>query len=225
MSIVDLNAARANAPAASLLDIAALDSTPLRHAPFDHIVIRGFIARTHLDAVLDDFPDVPGRGSHPPASLNIRKRFAALLDELQGNAFRTAIERKFDLDLTGRPLVTTIRGELRARDGAIHTDSRTKLITALLYFNRDWQAQGGRLRLLRSPNLDDFAVEIPPQAGTLVVFRRGENSWHGHAPFAGPRRAIQMSYVVDRAAARREERRHRFATSLKRIVHKISGRA
>jgi hypothetical protein len=96
----------------------------------------------------------------------------------------------------------------------------------LLYLNRDWNAPGGRLRLLRSPDLDDFAVEIAPEAGTLLVFRRSETSWHGHAPFIGPRRAVQMSYVSDRATAVREERRHRLATSLKRhapaVAHRLS---
>jgi SM-20-related protein len=202
----------------SLTNLAALDATSLQDRPFDHVIVRDFVGPRHLGAILHAFPPVPGPGSHPPASLNIGKPFAALLAELQGDAFRHAIERKFAIDLAGQPIVTTIRGELRARDGAIHTDSRTKLVSLLLYFNRDWDATGGRLRLLRSPNLDDFAVEIAPQAGTLLVFRRSETSWHGHAPFVGPRRAVQMSYVVNRTSALREERRHRLASSLKRIT-------
>jgi SM-20-related protein len=221
MSSVDLGPPRATAPAASLLDIAALEATRLQHAPFDHVIVRDFIGSTQLDAIINDFPDIPGPGSHPPSSLKIRKSFAALLDELHGDSFRHALERKFEIDLTGRPAVTTIRGELRRSDGRVHTDSHTKLITALLYLNEDWQADGGRLRLLRSPDPNDFAVEIAPEAGTLIVFRRGENSWHGHAPFAGRRRAIQMSYVVDRATAKREERRHRIVTSLKRVARAI----
>ncbi|MBV8850984.1 MAG: 2OG-Fe(II) oxygenase [Methylobacteriaceae bacterium] len=152
---------------------------------------------------------------------------ALLLAELQSDTFRHAIERKFAIDLAGRPTVTTIRGEIRGKDGAVHTDSRTKLITALLYLNRDWSSPGGRLRLLRSPDLNDFAVEIAPEAGTLLVFRRSETSWHGHTPFAGPRRAIQMSFVTDPATAMREERRHRLTASLKRFARGLSrtGRA
>jgi hypothetical protein len=143
---------------------------------------------------------------------------AALLADLEGDGFRAAIGRKFAIDLEGRPAVTTLRGELRASDGAVHTDSRSKLITILLYLNRDWHAAGGRLRLLRSPDLEDYAVEIAPEAGTLLAFRRSDTSWHGHACFAGPRRAVQMSYVTDRATALREERRHRVAITLKRLA-------
>jgi SM-20-related protein len=211
----------------TLLDLAALEATPLQRDPFDHVIVENAIAPKHLDAILAGFPDVPGPGSHSPASLHIGAHFAVLLKELESDTFRHALERKFAIDLAGRPTVTTIRGELRASDGALHRDSPSKIVTVLLYLNRGWSSPGGRLRLLRSPNLDDFAVEIPPQAGTVLVFRRGETSWHGHAPFGGPRRAVQMSYVTDRAVAVRQERRHRLATSLKRVTRRLlpTGRA
>ena len=205
----------------SFANVAAIDAASPQHRPFDHVIVRDFVNPQHLGAILHAFPSVPGPGSHPPASLNIGKPFAALLAELQDEAFRAAIERKFAVDLADKPTVTTIRGELRASDGAIHTDSRSKIITVLLYLNREWNAPGGRLRLLGSPDLDDWAVEIAPEAGTLVAFRRSDRSWHGHARFIGPRRAVQMSYVRDRATALREERRHRLATSLKRAVHRL----
>jgi hypothetical protein len=208
----------------SHLDVAALDAAPLRHHPFDHVLIENVIRPQHLDAILTEFPDVPGPGSHSPASLRMGEHFAALLEELEGDSVRAAIARKFAIELAGKPTVTTIRGELRASDGAIHTDSRSKLITVLLYLNRDWQPPGGRLRLLRSPDIKDYATEIAPDAGTLLAFRRSEASWHGHAPFAGKRRAVQMSYVTKRAIAVREERRHRLATSFERIVRRLRPR-
>jgi hypothetical protein len=203
------------------LDLAALDAAPLQRDPFDHVIVKNIIELQHLDAILAGFPSVPGPGSHSPASLKIDQDFAALLAEIESDAFRSAIERKFAIGLAGRPTVITIRGELRASDGAVHTDSRSKLITILLYLNRDWHAPGGRLRLLRSPDLDEAAVEIAPEAGTLLAFRRSEASWHGHAPFVGARRALQMTYVADRTAALREERRHRLATALKRITGRL----
>jgi hypothetical protein len=204
-----------------VLDLAAFEAAPLQRDPFDHLIVRNSIDPEHLDAIVASFPDMPGPGSHSPTSLKLDATFAALLHELEGYAFRRVIEHKFGIDLAGRPTVTTIRGELRASDGGIHTDSRSKLITVLLYLNRDWSAPGGRLRLLRSPDLTDFAVEIAPEAGTLLAFRRGENSWHGHVPFTGARRAVQMSYVLDGATALREERRHRLATTLKRVMRRL----
>jgi SM-20-related protein len=203
------------------IDLAAFAAAPLRRDPFDHVIVRNSIDPQHLDAILAGFPNVPGPGSRSPASLKLGGSFATLLVEIESDAFRRAIERKFAIDLAGRPTVTTIRGELRASDGRVHTDSRSKLITILIYLNRCWSAPGGRLRLLRSQNLDDYAIEIAPEAGTLLAFRRSEHSWHGHAPFAGARRAVQMSYVTNRATALREERRHRLATGLKRIAHHL----
>ena len=207
---------------ARYLNLASFDAAPLQRNPFEHVIVGNIIEPQHLEAILRAFPDIPGPGSYAPASLKMAAPFGALLNELQGDAVRDAIARKFAIELAGRPTLTTIRGELRASDGAIHTDSRSKLMTVLLYLNRAWDAPGGRLRLLRSANLDDFAVEIAPEAGTLLVFRRGETSWHGHAPFVGARRALQMNYVSNRAIALREDYRHRLAVTLKRIASGVA---
>ena len=81
---------------------------------------------------------------------------------------------------------------------------------------------GGRLRILRSKSdLNDYAAEVPPTAGTLLAFRRGEESWHGHETFVGPRRVIQLNWVTDMAVVRREQRRHRLSAWLKTLVDRI----
>jgi SM-20-related protein len=75
------------------------------------------------------------------------------------------------------------------------------------------------LRLLRNgTNLEDYAVEVPPMAGTLIVFRRADNSWHGHKPYEGPRRAIQFNWVTSQEVVEREQARHRFSTRLKKLT-------
>jgi hypothetical protein len=41
-----------------------------------------------------------------------------------------AFELKFSIDLTGRPTMITVRGRCsKEKDGKIHTDSKTKIIT------------------------------------------------------------------------------------------------
>jgi Rps23 Pro-64 3,4-dihydroxylase Tpa1-like proline 4-hydroxylase len=112
----------------------------------------------------------------------------------------------------------TVRGECRSTDGKIHTDSTTKLITVLLYMNEKWDKDGGRLRILRSgTDLEDYVEEVPPHGGTLLVFRRSENSWHGHLPFDGPRRAVQMNWVTDQSVVAREQGRHRLSSTIKKL--------
>ena len=61
----------------------------------------------------------------------------------------------------------SLRGWLRAKDGQIHTDSKDKIITVLLYLNENWPHAGGRLRLLRNgTDLENFVTEVPPDNGT-----------------------------------------------------------
>jgi SM-20-related protein len=208
------------------LNFDALAHTPLATQPFEHIVVPNFVTAEAFRSVVDDFPAVPGPGSHPPAELDIRGHFAGLVQELHSESFRRAVEKKFDIDLTGRPTMYTVRGYLKKKDGAIHTDSTTKIITVLLYLNEEWDHDGGRLRLLRNgTDLDDYAVEVPPVNGTLLVFRRSDNSWHGHKPHEGRRRAIQFNWVTDEYVVAKEQSRHRLSTQIKRFKSFFTSRA
>ena len=200
------------------LDIDALERTPLKRKPYDYLVVPDFVRADRFPGVVGDYPAVPGPGSHPLSEVGISGHFKALLDELNGPEFRHAIEAKFGIDLASRPTMFTVRGECRATDGKIHTDSTTKLITVLLYMNEKWDKDGGRLRVLRSgTDIEDYAEEVPPHGGTLLVFRRSENSWHGHLPFDGPRRAVQMNWVTDKSVVAREQGRHRISSTIKKL--------
>ena len=199
-------------------DYDLLERTPLQRDPFEYIVAPNFLRRTRFPQVIADYPEVPGPGSHPPAELDIRGHFASLIEELRGPVFQEAIESKFGIDLTGRPTMYTVRGYVREKDGGIHTDSESKIITVLLYMNEEWQDDAGRLRLLRSPNdLEDYVAEVPPNGGTLLVFRRSDRSWHGHKPASGRRRAIQLNWVTSQAVVDHEQGRHRISTKLKKF--------
>ena len=203
----------------SYLDFAAFEATPLQRDPYDFIVVPNFLDAGKFKDVVRDYPKVPGPGSHPPSELEIKGHFQALMAQLQGPEFRAAIEKKFDIDLTGRPTMYTVRGFVREKDGSIHTDSTTKLITVLLYMNEAWEQDGGRLRLLRSgDSLENPVAEVPPFGGTLLVFKRADNSWHGHKPFSGPRRAIQLNWVTDQSVVEREQNRHGFSSKLKKLA-------
>jgi hypothetical protein len=114
--------------------------------------------------------------------------------------------------------MVTVRGQCTARDGYIHTDSKTKLVTMLLYTNRPWECAAARLRLLRSAtDLEDYAAEVPQEESTLVLFRNAPNAWHGFAPFHGQRRVIQVNWVSDARVVAREEARHRVSAYFKRL--------
>lgn len=202
----------------SLLDIEALRETPLKTDPYEYFVVPNFVRAAAFDKVVADFPPIASTGSIPPSELPIRGAFEQLLREMEGPAFREAIEEKFGLDLSSRPTMITVRGNCARTNGKIHTDTASKIITVLLYLNQEWDKDGGRLRILRSPSdLNDAAEEVSPNGGTLLVFRRSEKSWHGHEPFEGPRRAIQLNWVTDDTVVEHEQRRHRFTMFLKRL--------
>ena len=205
------------------IDLDALRSTPLATEPFDHLVVPGFVCGEALASVSRDFPAIDRPGSFPVRSLGYGPAFAALLSELRAPALAGAMTEKFGIDLAHRPTMITVRGRVRLRDGRIHTDAKGKLITALIYLNEGWDAPGGRVRLLTRPDdMDSYAVEVPPDAGTLLVFRCTEHAWHGHEPVEGVRRSVQLNWVRDKAYLRREETRHRLSALLKGLPRRLA---
>ena len=208
------------------IDLDALRSTPLATEPFDHLVVPGFVRVEALASVSNDFPAIGRPGSFPVSSLGYGPAFAALLAELRGPSLAGAMTEKFGIDLAHRATMITVRGRVRPRDGRIHTDAKGKLITALIYLNDGWDAPGGRLRLLARPgDLDSYTVEVPPEAGTLLVFRCTEHAWHGHEPVEGVRRSIQLNWVRDKSYLRREETRHRLSALFKGLRWRLASKS
>jgi hypothetical protein len=208
-----------------LLNLQALSETPLATDPFDYVVVERFLDEDGRPAIVQGFPEIKDAGSFPLSELQVGPGLQALIDEMNGPGFRGAVEQKFGMDLSGAATMFTLRGRCDARDGRIHTDSKKKIITVLVYLNeKEWDANGGRLRLLRSgEDLNSTVAEVPPDFGTLLVFRRSETSWHGHEPYVGPRRVLQMNWVVSEKVAAWEQWRHRLSAGAKRLIRGISG--
>src|ERR1700730_9021523 len=202
----------------SMLDLERFRNTPLINEPFEFLIVPEFVKPEARQAIDKDYPEVKRPGSFPLREVSYGPAFANLIEEMRSKAFRQAFEEKFNVDLTNRPDMITVRGRCSERDGKIHTDSETKIITILIYMNSAWESAGGRLRLLRSANnLEDVILEVPPTEGTLLAFRRSNNSWHGHKPFSGPRRVIQFNWVTSEAVVRREQNRHRLSAWMKKL--------
>jgi SM-20-related protein len=201
-----------------MLDFDRLEAASVQQSPYPFAIVPGFVQRSARCAVDADFPVVKKVGSFPLGSLKYGASFAALIEELSSPRMTALVSEKLGIDLSDRPIMTTVRGQCGQRDGQIHTDSTTKLVTLLLYMNSKGESERGRLRILRSAtDLSDYAAEVPADEGTLLIFRNGPTAWHGFEPVDGLRRVIQVNWVTDPSVVRREEARHRVSAFFKRL--------
>ena len=202
----------------SELNIDALQKAELRSEPFEYTIVPGFISDSTLDRIISAYPDIMRGGSYPLDSVEVSKPLQKLVNSLDGPEFEKAVEDKFSVQLNGQPKMYSLRGYCRRSDGKIHTDSKDKIITVLLYLNRDWREDGGKLRMLHGgSDLNDYAEEVPPDNGTLLIFRRSEKSWHGHGPFEGERRSIQMNWMVSENRRAFHKLRHSLSAKVKKL--------
>ena len=201
------------------LNLNKLRSAKVETHPFEYTIVPGFLDLETVRQVNVTFPPINSGGSFPLESLDTEMAIKDVIDELDGAEFEAVIEELFNVDLSGRPKMYSLRGYTRAKDGQIHTDSKDKIITVLLYLNDNWTQPGGRLRLLKETrNVDDFAAEVPPDNGTLLVFKRSDSSWHGHHPFEGPRRSLQMNWMTSEGSRGWHRVRHKLSATFKKLT-------
>ncbi|HEV2336366.1 MAG TPA: 2OG-Fe(II) oxygenase [Stellaceae bacterium] len=212
-------------PLFKYLDAAAIAAAPLTRDPYDFAFVEQAIPARCRDAVLDDAPQIPDRGSYAMPSLAYGPHFAAVLAELMSPRFRGLVEEKFDIDLSRCPPVAVMMGNTSGRynEGYAHPDSPHKIITVLVGFTPSWPYARGRLRVLRSADRNDMAFEFAPEFGHMLMFRVCDHSWHGFLPQKGQRMSLQLCYVDSEWYVRREEWRHQVSAVAKSIplVRKI----
>ena len=209
-----------------LLRSAQLDAAAVPTAPFPLLIAHDVLQPDALSALTSDFPRYRGAGFFPHETGDCGASVNALVDELTAPAFADALGAQLGIDRLSRfPALVTLCRSLDRRHGSIHTDSQSKVASALLYLNADWprDEHGGCLRFLADPKdiESTLAPQITPVFGTLTAFRRTDNSFHGHLPFEGERHVIQVAWLVDEAARDRKTRRGRTS----RFVKWVAGRA
>ena len=167
--------------------------------------------------LIKDFPDIDSGGSFPSDNLkqgDIKK----LVEELEGDEFKAILENKLEVDLKDAEVITTLRGFSRFKDGKIHTDSQSKIVTVLLYLNKNWDNEIGNLRLLKKNNdLENYIQEISSEYGNLVAFKVTDNCWHGFMPFEGKRLSIQLNYIYPKSL-KMHKIRHKLSASFKKLI-------
>ncbi|ACA16334.1 conserved hypothetical protein [Methylobacterium sp. 4-46] len=206
-------------PGLSILNVDAVRAAPLAREPYSYILGQGVLRPEAVEELRRDFPDIAKPGYLTVDEVQLKGRFKDLIEELESDEFSAVMSEKFGLDLVACPRLTTIMKRSQPKYGAIHTDGPSKVMTLLVYMNDAWEAPaGGRLRVLYDgQKFEPYAVEVPPTMGTLFAFLRADNSWHGHHPFEGERRVVQVAWVRDAAELERKRKRNRTAQFLKGI--------
>lgn len=199
-----------------IIDLSAVKEAKLYDHPYPYTVIPQLINVEYLSDLVASFPEIDHRGSIPPSAVKCLPLFQQFVTELEGTLLRNIIAEKFSLDLDSKPTMLTLRGYTTERDGHIHTDSKDKLITVLIYMNPMWDSEGGKLRVLNSKHtLEDYAEEITPLAGACLIFKVTPNCWHGHKVFVGKRLSLQLNYLSHSTALLKHLNQHRFSAKVK----------
>lgn len=193
-----------------------------RQQPFAFLTATGMLREDARAALQHDFPRYPEAGFFPHQPGDCGPAINTLIEEITAPAFADALGEKLGVTtMSTLPALVTLCSRLNRRHGTIHTDSRAKVVTALVYLESHWpHGSAGCLRFLG--RIDDIetmiAPELPPVFGNLAAFRRTQNSFHGHLPFAGQRRVIQLAWLTCDAELRRKTRRGRATRWLKRVL-------
>jgi len=201
------------------IDLNAVRNAKTSKDPYDFLLTENILKADVIDDLRRDFPDIEKPGYLTVDEVKLHGRFKTLIEELEGPELTEELSKKFGVDLHQYPRLTTIMKRSQPKYGAIHTDGPSKVMTMLVYMNDDWnQGDGGRLRVLYDgQNFEPYAMEVPPTMGTMFAFLRSDNSWHGHRPFVGERRVVQIAWVKSQADVDRKKKHNKMAQFFKGI--------
>src|SRR5215218_8639949 len=202
-----------------LIDLTAVRNAERSSEPYDYVLASNLLKQDKIDELRRDFPAIDKPGYLTVDEVALHGRFKQLIEELEGPELSEELSKKFGLDLHQYPRLTTIMKKSQPKYGAIHTDGPSKVMTMLVYMNDDWGTDSaGRLRVLYDgQNFEPYKVEVPPIMGTVFAFLRSDNSWHGHTPFAGERKVVQIAWIKDADELARKQKRNKAAQFFKGI--------
>lgn len=212
---------------AVLLDPARLDrpDTTVLQTPFPFMVAHGQLPDEARGDLARDFPPYASAGFFPYDPGECGPTINTLINDLTSPAFARAVGDRLGItDLGQHPTLVTLCRLLNKRHGTIHTDSKSKVATALVYLNAQWpDTSDGCLRFLHC--IDDIdsivAPELTPLYGEIAVFKRCENSFHGHLPYEGERKVIQVAWLTSEEEKRRKTKRGNFSRAFKRLFGRL----
>lgn len=207
-SVSYLNTASFNAP-----------DVIVQREPFPFLIARNTLDEQHKVELRKDFPVYSEAGYFPYNPSECGTSVNQLIEEITSPAIADELGDKLGIDkLSQYPTLVTICRHLNRRHGGIHTDGNSKVATALIYMNDEWNGTSdGCLRFLSSADDVNATVvpEVAPLFGWFAIFKRADNSYHGHLPYEGERRVIQIAWIINEAERDRKIKRGSFSRFIK----------
>jgi SM-20-related protein len=190
-----------------IIDFDKIENAQVKDKPYPFFVVENCIKEDKKDAIAKAFPNILDSGVYSIDNFSLENNMQDLIDDLSSQRFRNIIEKKLNLNLADKNLLFNFRGFVKETDGLIHPDNPDKFVTILLYLNKHWITHrlpknvplkdSGCLRILNSAtDINDYAVQIPPLLGNMVVFKVTENSFHGHLSHDCIRKSLQFNYWI-----------------------------
>ena len=208
-------------PAPPLFDPAHLAGADVRSAPFRFLIARDQLPVETAAALREDFPKYTSAGFFPYEEKDCGPSINRLIAELTQPKVASAVGATLGIENLGQyPTLVTLCRALNKRHGTIHTDSKSKVATALLYLNETWpDTSDGCFRFLERVDSIDALVapEVKPLYGNFVVFKRADNSFHGHLPYEGERRVIQVAWLTSEEEKLRKTQRGKLSRLFKKL--------
>jgi hypothetical protein len=175
-----------------------------------------------------DFPNYPEAGFFPHKVEDCGQSVNALIAEIVAPAFADALGDRLGVpNMSKLPALVTLCSRLNRRHGTIHTDSKSKVLTALVYLSTDWpHGSPGCLRFLKSiDDIESMVVpELLPVYGNLAAFKRADNSFHGHLPHEGERMVVQIAWLTSEEELLRKQKRGSYTHWFKKLLGSLDKR-
>lgn len=208
----------------ALITAARLDrpDTIIRDQPFSFMVAHGVLPTDRRTDLANDFPRYPEAGYFPYEKTDCGPSVQRLVERLTAPQMADAVGQHIGIEHLSRyPTLVTLCRNLNKRHGTIHTDSQSKVATALLYLNESWpDTSAGCLRFLANIDSIDATLmpEVKPLYGEFVAFKRADNSFHGHLPYEGERRVIQVAWLISEKAKAHKTQRGNLSRLFKKLI-------
>ncbi|MEM9102432.1 MAG: 2OG-Fe(II) oxygenase [Pseudomonadota bacterium] len=206
----------------NLLNLTAIKDAVVVDTPYPYFIVERSIKNECVSQVIHDFPPISEGGSFNLQDVEVAGSFKQLIHSLDTPEFRELVGEKFHVDVTELPMMVTLRGISRKKDGRIHTDSKTKILTILIYLNEAWVHETGLLRVLNNgDDLNDYVQQVVPGPGTMIGFKVTDNCWHGYESFDGVRRSIQINFLTSEGASNKHRFFHGLSAKLKAFKRRL----